>query len=108
MIRKTDVQCKIVVNSASLKQAVDSDNSVKDKRTAVAVCTLRRCKESEGISVKWVKGADQLADVLTKPNVNSFTLVSVFNGNKFDGERLDAIEKDKKHKKRKAAEDSPW
>ena len=81
MIKKTDVQCKIVVDSASLMQTVDSDNSVKDKRTAVAVCTMRRCKESEGINVQWVKGTNQLADVLTKPNVNSLPLVSVLNGN---------------------------
>ena len=110
MIKKTDVQCKIVVDSASLKQAVDSDNSVKDKRTAVAVCTLRRCKESEGINVQWVKGTNQLADVLTKPNVNSLPLVSVLNGNKFDGDRHDVIEKDKKHKKYKKrdVEDSSW
>ena len=110
MIKKTDVQCKIVVDSASLKQAVDSDNSVKDKRTAVAVCTLRRCKESEGINVQWVKGTNQLADVLTKPNVNSLPLVSVLNGNKFDGDRHDVIEKDKKHKKykRRDVEDSSW
>ena len=102
MIGKDEVKAKLVVDSASLKQAIDSDNSVKDKRTAVAVCTLRRCKEFEDIDVQWVKGASQLADVLTKPNVNTLPLMSILNGNSFDGDRIDVIEKSKnKHRNKK-------
>ena len=104
MIRRPDMKNRIVTDSVSLKQAVDSDNSVKDKRTAVAVCTLRRCKETEGVDVQWVDGKNQLADVLTKPNVNVLPLVSVLSGNKFDAPRVDDIvkrNKKKKHKKSK-------
>ena len=38
----------------SLTKAVDSDNSLKDKPTAVAVATLRRCVEFENMEVRWV------------------------------------------------------
>ena len=83
MLGKDDIRAKIVTDSKSLKQSIESDNSVKDKRTAVAVCTLRRCREFENIDVVWVDGENQLADILTKPSVNPLPLISVLQGNKY-------------------------
>ena len=83
MLGQSDFKAKIVTDSKSLKQAVESDNSVKDKRTAVAVCTLRKCREFENIDVAWVDGENQLADILTKPSVNPLPLISVLQGNKY-------------------------
>ena len=59
MLGKDDIRAKIVTDSKSLKQSIESDNSVKDKRTAVAVCTLRRCREFENIDVVWVDDTPQ-------------------------------------------------
>ena len=49
---KDSVMIKINTDSKSLKKAVDSDNSLKDKRTAIAVATLRRCVEFENMEVR--------------------------------------------------------
>ena len=84
MLGQNDFKAKIVTDSKSLKQAVESDNSVKDNRTAVAVCTLRKCREFENIDVAWVDGENQLADILTKPSVNPLPLISVLQGNKYE------------------------
>ena len=102
MLKKNDIQAKIVTDSKSLKQAVDSDNSVKDKRTGVAVCTLRRCKEFENVDLCWVDGENQLADILTKAGVNPIALISVLQGNKYvypNPPVLD-VKKSKKRKRR--------
>ena len=102
MLKKSDIDAKIVTDSESLKQAVDSDNSVKDKRTGIAVCTLRKCKEFENIDVCWVKGESQLADVLTKPGVNPLPLVSVLQGNTYNypSPPVSRVTKKKKSKKK--------
>ena len=81
MLKIDNIEATIVTDSKSLKQAVESDNLVKDKRTAIAVCTLRKCKEFENIGVDWVEGENQLADILTKPSVNPLPLISVLQGN---------------------------
>ena len=81
MLKVDNIEATILTDSKSLKQAVESDNSVKDKRTAIAVCTLRKCKEFENIGVDWVEGENQLADILTKPSVNPLPLISVLQGN---------------------------
>ena len=83
IVKQRNINSTIITDSVSLKQAVESDNSVKDRRTGVAVCTLRKCKEFENIDISWVESHNQLADVLTKPNVNPLPLINVLQGNKY-------------------------
>jgi hypothetical protein len=79
-IFKDSVMIKINTDSKSLKKAVDSDNSLKDKRTAIAVATLRRCVEFENMQVRWVKGQLQIADLMTKEGVNPNLVASILRG----------------------------
>ena len=101
MINVKEFPAELVTDSISLKHAVESDNAVKDKRTGVAVCTLRKCKEFENIEVSWVDGKNQLADVFTKPNVNTLPLISALQGEKFSFPQEPTKEKRRKKKKKK-------
>ena len=101
ILKVSELKSHIVTDSASLKQAVESDNSVKDRRTGVAVCTLRKCTEFENVEVIWVDGQNQLADALTKPNVNPLPLISVLQGNKYEYPDMSVGIKNKKSRKSK-------
>ena len=72
----------IVTDSKSLKEAVYSDNSVKDKRTAINITILRSVIQEDDISMQWLSGKTQPADLMTKPSVNPVvvrTLMSTGN-----------------------------
>ena len=101
MIRVKEFPAELITDSISLKHAVESDNAVKDKRTGVAVCTLRKCKEFENIGVSWVDGKNQLADVFTKPNVNTLPLIEVLQGGRFSFPEEPTKEKRKRKTKKK-------
>ena len=79
-IYKDSIMIKINTDSRSLKKAIDSDNSLKDKITAIAVATLRRCVEFENMEVRWVKGQNQIADLMTKEDVNPSLVASILRG----------------------------
>ena len=72
-----DMPVNIVTDSRSLKENVNSDNMPKDKRTAIAVSILREAQDSRQISINWVEGKNQLADILTKDSVNPSLLRGV-------------------------------
>ena len=76
-IYKDLIMIKINTDSRSLKKAIDSDNSLKDKRIAIAVATLRRCVEFENMEVRWVKGQNQIAEMMTKEGVNPSLVASI-------------------------------
>ena len=61
----------INTDSRSLHATVTSDNSIRNRRISAAVATIRSVRTKEGIILNWVKGLDNLADPLTKPNANS-------------------------------------
>ena len=61
----------INTDSRSLHATVTSDNSIRNRRISAAVATIRSVKTKEGIILNWVKGLNNLADPLTKPNANS-------------------------------------
>ena len=72
----------IVTDSKSLRDAVYSDNPVKDKRTAINITILRSVMQEDDISVEWLSGKTQPADLMTKPSVNPVvvrTLMSTGN-----------------------------
>ena len=46
-----NVPVTIVTDSNSLKESTESDNSCKDKRTAISVSILREAKDEEHISI---------------------------------------------------------
>ena len=64
----------INTDSRSLHATVTSDNSIRNRRISAAVATIRSVRTKEGIILNWVKGLDNLADPLTKPNANSVGL----------------------------------
>ena len=78
-----NVPVTIVTDSNSLKESTESDNSCKDKRTAISVSILREAKDEELISIDWIEGQEQLEDILTKDSVNSDPLRKVIQSGKF-------------------------
>ena len=66
-----NVPGEIVTDSKSLKDAVHSNNAVKDKRTSVNINILRSIVEEDNMTISWLSGALQPADILTKPSVNN-------------------------------------
>ena len=79
-----NVPGEIVTDSKSLKDAVQSNEIVKDKRTSVNITILRSVVEEDNMTISWLNGALQPADILTKPAVNSRivkTLMSSGNSN---------------------------
>ena len=71
-------QCKLVTDSRSLHQAVNSNNSIQDKRTAVAIATLRACVGDQ-LAIQWIKGSENPADLLTKPGASPIPLRNILN-----------------------------
>ena len=69
-IFKVELPGVIVTDSKSLRDAVNSNNSVKDKRTGVSITILRSVVQDDGMAMDWLSGKTQPADVLTKPGVN--------------------------------------
>ena len=66
-----NVPGEIVTDSKSLKDAVQSNNAVKDNRTSVNITILRSIVEEDNMTILWLSGALQPADILTKPSVNN-------------------------------------
>ena len=62
---------EIVTNSKSLRDAVNSNNSIKDKRTSVNMSILRAVSEADNMKLGWMSGKIQPADIMTKPGVNA-------------------------------------
>ena len=56
----------LVTDSNSLQEACQTDNQMKDKRTASDVAVLRRSVDMNIYSIMWKPGRSQLADPLTK------------------------------------------
>lgn len=69
-------------DSKSLYQTVISDNSIRNRRISAAVATIRAVKTKENITLRWVKGLDNLSDPLTKPNANASGLKHVLTTGK--------------------------
>ena len=78
------VPAKLVTDSNSLKQVVESTNVAKDKRMYVAVATLRAISKHENISVSWVDATRQISDQLTKPSVNPQPLINLMTNGTLD------------------------
>ena len=71
---------KLVTDSKSLRDAATSDSSIRDRRSGIAVCTLRNCMEFDNMQVTWVPGADNPADLLTKEGVSPDLVQSILAG----------------------------
>ena len=56
----------LVTDSKSLQEACQTDNQMKDKRTAIDIAVLRRSVDMNIYSIMWKPGRSQLADPLTK------------------------------------------
>ena len=59
----------IVTDLKSLHDAVNTNNSIKYKRTSVNVAILRAVSEADNMELCWIPGQAQLAHILTKPSV---------------------------------------
>ena len=58
-----------ITDSQSLYETLGSTKLVSDKRLRVEISALRQMVNEREVSVEWVEGAKQLADVLTKQGV---------------------------------------
>ena len=72
-----NVPSQLIIDNKSLEQAVHSTHTVQDKRTFVAVATLRKMEDLEGTKVIWTCAENQMADVLTKAGVNAAKLIEL-------------------------------
>ena len=59
-----------ITDSRSLYESLGSTKLVSDKRLRVEISALRQMVNKGEVSVEWVEGAKQLADVLTKQGVS--------------------------------------
>ena len=73
------VRCK--TDNASLVETLNSSNLVSDKRLRVDIARVKEMMFKEEITVEWIKGADQVADSLTKAGASSDILVDILNNN---------------------------
>ena len=88
----SEIEANVHTDSKSLHQTVMSDNSIRNKRISAAVATIRAIKTQENINLIWVKGVQNLADPLTKPNANLVNLKSVLStGETAPGLKIDEI-----------------
>ena len=70
----------IVMDCRSLYDAIKSDGTIKDRRSAVAVATLRDIQPGANIRFSWVPGKTNLADHMTKSGTNSQHLTNILAG----------------------------
>ena len=78
-----NVPGEIVTDSKSLKDAVQSNDTVKDKRTSVNITILRSVVEEDNMIISWLSGALQPAEILTKPAVNSRVVKTLMSSEMF-------------------------
>ena len=64
----------LFTDSKSLVDSVNSQNSLKDKMTTIAVKNLRNAVEDELLTIKWIQGTEQPADALTKSGADQNVL----------------------------------
>ena len=76
----TSFPARLVTDSKSLYDATQSDSSIRDRRSGIAVCTLRRCTEFDNMMVTWVPGTDNPADLLTKEGVSPDLVQGILSG----------------------------
>ena len=77
---REDTQLEIVMDCRSLYDAIKSDGVIKDRRSAVAVATLRDIQPKANITFSWVPGKVNLADHMTKSGTNSQHLTNILAG----------------------------
>ena len=86
------VPAVLLTDSNSLKDAVQSSTTTKDKRALVSIATIRRVPEEENIKIAWVSSSNQLADCLTKPGVNPVRLRQILSEGRLDITIRSAVE----------------
>eukprot|EP00794_Sanderia_malayensis_P006698 gene6698-7459_t len=71
---------KLMTDSKSLKDNLESTKVVEDPRQRIDVARLKQMVKRGEIQVKWVSSAMQLADSLTKRGASTDQLLSVLGG----------------------------
>ena len=75
-----DTQLEMVMDCRSLYQAIQSDGVIKDRRSAVAVATLRDIQPEANTVFTWVPGKLNLADHMTKSGTAAQHLTNILSG----------------------------
>jgi len=73
----TNVPITAISDNKSLVQAVASTSLVLEKRLRIEVSAIKELVELSNVTLKWVPGSHQLADVLTKKGVTADSLLTV-------------------------------
>ena len=75
-----ETELELVLDCRSLFDAIKSDGAIKDRRSAVAVATLRDIQPAANVSFTWVPGKVNLADHLTKSGTAAQQLLNILSG----------------------------
>ena len=70
-------------DSRSLFESAGSSNNVSDKRLRVEIGAIRELIQREEISMKWIEGKQQLADVFTKKGASPLPLTGVLQSGSY-------------------------
>ena len=74
------IKAELHTDCRSLYDAIKSDGVIKDRRSAVAIATLRQIDKKDNIEFCWLPGRDNIADHLTKQGTNTQNLLDVLSG----------------------------
>ena len=82
--KDADLALTAIVDNKSLEVNLRSTSSVEDKRLRRDLSMIKQMIDRKEIqTVRWVDGKLQLADTLTKKEVNAHKLLSVLHSGKF-------------------------
>ena len=86
---KIDLQIKGLVDNKSTRDAVYSSTCVAERQLRAEIAIIKELKDEKIVSeVKWVRGQNMLADVMTKRGVNPLALITVMQQGKIDEDLL--------------------
>ena len=80
MEKKEEIPAELIMDCKSLYDAINSDTTIKDRRSAVAIATLRDTPADANIRFSWVPGLRNYADHLTKAGTNPQKLLDLLSG----------------------------
>ena len=71
-----------LTDSKGLYDAVNTTNTINDKRLRIEMAIVREMVENSEIALQWIKKGYQLADVFTKSGASSELLIEVLKNGK--------------------------
>ena len=79
---KENLQIQLYTDNRSLLDAINTTNSMLDKRMRVDIASLREMSENNEVSFFWIESKFQLADALTKKGASKEKLLDAIRSSK--------------------------